>query len=101
MTKLAQQQPRTRRHTQDSEKNRRVPSLRLHKASGRAYVVLSGKAVYCGRYGDPEAQAQLSPRKTPSGSSDEMNSLFRTGVREQSRQVPGLKLDRFRPDVAL
>jgi integrase len=32
--------------------------LRLHKASGRAYVVLSGKAVYCGRYGDPEAQAQ-------------------------------------------
>jgi len=58
MTKLAQQQPRTRRHTQDSEKNRRVPSLRLHKASGRAYVVLSGKAVYCGRYGDPEAQAQ-------------------------------------------
>jgi len=58
MTKLAEQHARTRRHTQDSEKNSRVPSLRFHKASGRAYVVLSGKAVYCGRYGDPEAQAQ-------------------------------------------
>jgi len=58
MTKLAEQHARTRRHTKDSEKNSRVPSLRLHKASGRAYVVLSGKAVYCGRYGDPEAQAQ-------------------------------------------
>jgi len=30
-----------------------VPSLRLHKASGQAYVVLSGKAIYCGKPGDP------------------------------------------------
>jgi hypothetical protein len=46
-------------------------------------------------------QTALSPRKNPSGSSDETNSPFRTGVREQSRQVPELKLDRFRPDATL
>ena len=62
MTELAQQHARTGRHTQDSEKNSRVPSLRLHKASGRAYVVLSGKAVYCGRYGEPEAAPQSHER---------------------------------------
>ena len=37
-------------------KNSRVPSLRLHKASGRAYTVLNGKAVYCGEHGAPEAE---------------------------------------------
>lgn len=58
--KLAEQHARTGRRTKDSEKNSRVPSFRLHKASGRAYVVLSGKAVYCGRYGDPEAQAHVA-----------------------------------------
>jgi len=47
------------------------------------------------------AFSRLSPRKTPSGLSDETNSPYRTGVREQSRQVPGLKLDRLRPDVAV
>jgi integrase len=30
--------------------------LRFHKASGQAYVVLSGKAVYCGRPDDPAAE---------------------------------------------
>ncbi len=39
----------TRRHVKDSSENRRVPSLRHHKASGQAYVVLNGKAVYLGR----------------------------------------------------
>ncbi len=58
MTRLVEREPRTRRHAKNSEKNSRVPSLRLHKASGRAYVVLNGKAVYCGRYGEPEAQAR-------------------------------------------
>jgi len=33
-----------------------VPSLRLHKASGRAYTVLNDKAVYCGKHGTPEAE---------------------------------------------
>ena len=56
MTKLAEQHTRNRRHTKDSEKNLRVPSLRLHKASGRAYVVLSGKAVYCGKPDDPATE---------------------------------------------
>jgi len=28
----------------------------LHKASGRAYTVLNGKAVYCGEHGTPEAE---------------------------------------------
>ena len=58
MTELAERHARIRRHAQDSQKNRRVPSLRLHKASGRAYVVLNGKAVYCGAHGTPEAEAQ-------------------------------------------
>ena len=60
MTKIATRQPTSsrRRHATSPRQKSRVPSLRLHKASGRAYVVLSGKAVYCGRYGDPEAQAQ-------------------------------------------
>ena len=43
----------------------------------------------------------LSPRKIPSGSSDDTSSPFRTGIRDQSRQVPGLKLDRLRSDVAV
>jgi len=50
------QRTAVRRHTKDSEKNRRVPSLRLHKASGQAYVVLSGKAFYCGKPDDPAAE---------------------------------------------
>jgi len=32
---------------------------------------------------------------------NETSSPFRIGVRDQSRQVPGLKLDRSQPDVAL
>ena len=47
-----------RRHTKDSEKNHRVPSLRLHKASGQMFVVLSGKAIYCGKPDDPTAESR-------------------------------------------
>ena len=46
----------TRRHVRDSSQNRRVPSLRHHKASGQAYAVLNGKAVYFGRSDDPQAE---------------------------------------------
>lgn len=45
-----------RRHTKDFSENRRVPSLRLHKASGQMIVVLSGKAVYCGKPDDPAVE---------------------------------------------
>jgi len=45
-----------RRHAEDSHQNRRVPSLRHHKASGQAYAVLNGKAVYFGRSDDPQAE---------------------------------------------
>lgn len=41
------------RHTKDSARNRGVPSLRFHKARGQNYVVLNGKAIYCGRPDDP------------------------------------------------
>jgi len=44
------------RHAEDSPRNRRVPSLRHHKASGQAYAVLNGKAVYFGRNDDPQAE---------------------------------------------
>ncbi|MCG3181430.1 MAG: hypothetical protein BIFFINMI_03823 [Phycisphaerae bacterium] len=37
------------RHASISSRNRRVPSLRTHKASGQAYVVLDGQAVYLGK----------------------------------------------------
>ena len=33
---------------------KRTPKLRHHKATGQAYVVLNGKAIYFGRYGSPE-----------------------------------------------
>ena len=45
-----------RRHAEISERNRRVPSLRFHKASGRMFVVLSGKAIYCGKPDDPATE---------------------------------------------
>ena len=45
-----------RRHTKDFSENRRVPSLRLHQASGQNYVVLSGRAIYCGKPDDPATQ---------------------------------------------
>jgi hypothetical protein len=53
MSNVARHHTEGRRHTKDSEKNRRVPSLRFHKASGQAYVVLSSKAIYCGKPDDP------------------------------------------------
>ena len=46
----------TRRHAKDSSQNRRVPSLRHHRATGQAYAVLNGKAVYFGRVDDPQAE---------------------------------------------
>ena len=52
MTNLALKHRKSKRHTKDSNENLRVPSLRLHKASGRAYIVLNGKAVYLGRHGE-------------------------------------------------
>src|SRR5258708_2034106 len=36
----------------------KVPSLRLHKASGRAVVALGGKDIYLGPYGSTESQDQ-------------------------------------------
>ena len=58
MSNTAKQRTTTRRHAKDSAENRRVPSLRFHKASGRAYVVLNGKAIYCGAHGTDEADAR-------------------------------------------
>jgi len=49
MSNLAAQQTEGRRRTKDFKKNPRVPSLRFHKASGQMFVVLSGRAIYCGR----------------------------------------------------
>ena len=49
MSNVASSHPESRRHTKDSDRNRRVPSLRVHKASGQTYVVLSGKAVVSSR----------------------------------------------------
>lgn len=34
----------------------RVPSLRLHQASGLAVVTVRGRGIYCGRFGSPEAE---------------------------------------------
>ena len=56
MSNVASSQFQGRRHTKDSTRNRRVPSLRFHKASGQNYVVLNGKAIYCGRPGDPATE---------------------------------------------
>ena len=56
MIKLANKSTHSNNHSKDSAKKLRVPVLRLHRASGRAYVVLNGKAVYLGRHGDPEVQ---------------------------------------------
>jgi hypothetical protein len=36
----------------------RVPSYRLHKASGQAVVTLDGKDHYLGKHGTPESQAK-------------------------------------------
>ena len=56
MRNSSKRSPKTGRHASVRKKNRRVPSLRLHKASGQAYVVLNGKAVYCGKHGTTEAE---------------------------------------------
>jgi len=55
MSNVTKQQT-ARRHAKDSGENRRVPSLRHHKATGQAYAVLNGKAVYFGRSNDPQAK---------------------------------------------
>lgn len=36
----------------------RIPSYRLHKATGQAVVVLRGRSVYLGRFGSPESRAK-------------------------------------------
>ncbi|MFN7814300.1 MAG: hypothetical protein ACK5SI_16780, partial [Planctomycetia bacterium] len=33
----------------------RVPSLRLHRASGQAVVTIRGRDIYCGKHGSPES----------------------------------------------
>lgn len=43
------------RRKKTSANPHRIPKLRHHKASGRAYAVLNGKAVYFGEHGTPEA----------------------------------------------
>ena len=58
MSTIAKNQTKNQRHTKDSKKNRRVPSLRLHKASGQAYVVLCGKAIYFGPHGTARAEQE-------------------------------------------
>jgi hypothetical protein len=61
MSNVAERQPEGR-HTKVSPKEPRVPSLRFHKASGRAYVVLSGKAIYLGLYGEPATEQRYHQR---------------------------------------
>jgi integrase len=56
MSNVPKNQPRNRRHAKGPGANRRVPSLRFHKASGLAYVVLSGKTIYCGKPGVPATE---------------------------------------------
>ena len=56
MSNVAKQQPLARRYAKIYSRESRVPSLRFHKASGQKYVVLSGKAIYCGRPDDPASQ---------------------------------------------
>jgi len=38
-----------------SSKPRRVPSYRLHKASGLARTIINGQHIYLGRFGTPES----------------------------------------------
>ena len=42
----------------DQQNNNKVPKLRIHKATGQAYVVLNGRAIYFGNHRtcDPKAQ---------------------------------------------
>lgn len=56
MSNAASSRLDARRHTNNSTRNCCVPSLRFHKASGQTYVVLSGKAIYCGKPDDPGAE---------------------------------------------
>jgi len=56
MSKIAKQPTGKRRHTKTSCGKSRVPSLRFHKASGQMFVVLSGRAIYCGKPDDPATE---------------------------------------------
>ena len=56
MKNIAEQHLKDGRHASVSRENRRVPSLRFHKASGQCYVVLSSKAIYCGKPDDPATE---------------------------------------------
>lgn len=58
MSNAATNRLENRRHASVPQENRSVPSLRFHKASGHHFVVLSSKAVYCGRKGDPQVEAR-------------------------------------------
>jgi len=78
----------------------RIPSLRLHKPSGRAVVTLSGKDHYCGPFGSPAAQQEyqrllgewLASGGTPPAAA-------RSGITVAEMLVPYLKFtdDYYRP----
>lgn len=78
----------------------RIPSLRLHRPSGRAVVTLSGKDHYCGPYGSPAAQQEyqrllgewLASGGTPPAAA-------RSGISVAEMLVPYLKFtdDYYRP----
>jgi len=56
MSKNAKHTTGKRRRAKDSSRNSRVPSLRFHKASGQMFVVLLGKAIYCGKPDHPATE---------------------------------------------
>lgn len=43
-----------------SSKTRGVPSYRLHKSTGQARVIISGKHIYLGKYDTPESWEKYS-----------------------------------------
>lgn len=56
MSNSAKRSAGKRRHVKVSPRKSRVPSLRFHKASGQMFVVLSGRAIYCGKPDDPTTE---------------------------------------------
>ncbi|MFM7243983.1 MAG: hypothetical protein ACKO40_07370 [Planctomycetaceae bacterium] len=72
----------------------RVPSLRLHKASGQAVVTVRGRDIYCGKHGTAEASANY--RRV-------IASLLASGpevIRHLGNLRPGGRRPAFRPPTA-
>jgi len=72
----------------------RVPSLRLHKASGQAVVTVRGRDIYCGKHGTPEAAANYQRV---------IATLVASGpevVRHHGVPRPGGRRPAFRPPTA-